>query len=108
MIGDKANDWSYLLSHYFDSDLLVAGIPWDDHQKFYSSDLGPMEKWDLFEPYWPYLKYTAYGQNVRISLQELYGIDDLNRDTVGILQERYQYLIKPGFYRKVLQEVSNI
>ena len=108
MIGDKANDWSFLLSHYFDSDFLVAGIPWDDHQKFYSSDLDPIDKWDLFEPWWPYLKYTAYGQNVRISLQELYGIDDLNRDNVGILQEKYMELIKPGFYRKVLQEISNI
>jgi len=107
-VGDKANDWSYLLSHYFDSDFLVAGIPWENHQKFYSPDLDPVEKWDLLKPWWPYLRYTAYGQNVRISLKELYGIENLNRDTVGILQERYQDLIKPGFYRKVLQEVSNI
>ena len=27
MIGGKANDWTYLMSHYFDSDFLVAGIP---------------------------------------------------------------------------------
>ncbi len=63
MIGDKANDWSYLLSHYFDSDLLVAGIPWDDHQNFYSSDLSPMEKWDLFEPYWPEMSTTKPGRS---------------------------------------------
>jgi hypothetical protein len=96
------------MSHYFDNDFLVAGIPWDDHQKFYSTDLDPVEKWDLFEPFWPYLKYTGYGQNVRITLKELYGIDDLNRETVGELQTKYRELIKPGFYRKVLQEVSNI
>ncbi len=108
MFGDKANDWSLLLSHYFNSDFQVAGIPWKDHEKFYSSGLGPAEKWELLEPWWPYLRYTGYGQNVRISLQELYGIEDLNRETVGVLQERYRELIKPGFYRKVLQEISHV
>lgn len=107
-VGDKANDWSFLMGHYFNSDFLVSGIPWEDHQKFYSVDLDPMEKWDLFEPWWPYLRYTAYGQNVRISVSELYGIDDLNRETVGLLQEKYRELIKPGFYRRVLQEISKI
>ncbi len=27
-IDNKANDWSFLMSHYFNSDFLVAGIPW--------------------------------------------------------------------------------
>ena len=86
----------------------MDGIPWEDHEKFYASGLSPEEKWDLLEPWWPHLRYTAYGQNVRISLRELYGIEELSRESVGMLQERYRELIKPGFYRKVLQEISNI
>jgi len=44
-IWDKANDWTFLLSHYFDSDLVVAGMTQADHDRFFSTALGPLEKW---------------------------------------------------------------
>ncbi len=107
-IWGKSNDWSYLFSHYFDSDMAVAGMNSRDYNNFYSNDLSINEKWKLIEPLWPYLKYTGYGQNVLISLQDLYGIEDLTGDRIGELNEKYHDLISPGYYRKVIQELSNI
>ncbi|MCK5793421.1 MAG: amidohydrolase family protein, partial [Anaerolineales bacterium] len=105
----KANDWSYLFSHYFCNDLRTAGMDEASWTRFFKrSDTGIMEKWDLLEPFWPFLKYTGYGLNVRISLKEVYGIDDLNKETVGLLQQKYKDLIRPGFYQKIIREVAGI
>jgi len=107
-IWDKANDWTFLLSHYFDSDLVVAGMSQADHDRFFSTALGPLEKWKLFEPFWPYVNHTGYGLNVRHTIKEVYGIDDLTEETVGKLEQAYHAAIKPGFYRHLLRDIGNI
>lgn len=107
-ISDNANDWTFLLSHYFDSDLVVAGMSQADHDRFFSTDLSPLEKWKLFEPFWPFVKYTGYGLNVRHTLRDVYGIDDLTGETVKKLQAAYHEVIKPGFYRHLLRDIGNI
>jgi len=107
-IGDKANDWTFLLSHYFNDDFVAAGVSPADYKRFYSTDLDALEKWDIIEPYWPYLKYTGYGQNVRITLKELYGIKDLTRENIPELNRAYKAMIQPGFYRRIIQEISGI
>ena len=104
----KANDWTYLFSHYFIGDFLSSGIEQGALDRFYQSDLSIMEKWDLLEPYWPYLKHTGYGLNVRMTLKEVYDIDELNREVIPTLQQRYKELIQPGFYTKVIREISGI
>ena len=117
MIGDKekepwtyyANDWSYLFSHYFSDDLAASGLDDLSWKKIYlSAETGMMEKWDLIEPYWPYVKYSGYGLSIRIALKELYGIDEVNRETIPALQQGYKELIRPGYYGKVINEVSGI
>jgi predicted TIM-barrel fold metal-dependent hydrolase len=107
-VWEKANDWTFLLSHYFDSDLVVAGMSQADHDRFFSTALDPLEKWKLLEPYWPDVKHTGYGLNVRHTLKDVYGIDDLTGKTVAKLEEAYHATIKPGFYRHLLRDVGNI
>jgi predicted TIM-barrel fold metal-dependent hydrolase len=107
-IWDKANDWTFLLSHYFDSDLVVAGMSQADHDRFFSPALAPLDKWKLFEPYWPHAKHTGYGFNVRQTLKDVYGIDDLTGESVRKLEDAYHAAIKPGFYRHLLRDIGNI
>lgn len=107
-MDDTANDWSFLLSHYFDSDLVVAGMSRADYDRFFSTALGPLEKWKLIEPFWPYAKHTGYGLNVRLALKEIYGIEDLTGESVPRLEEAYHAAIKPGFYRHLLRDIGNI
>lgn len=115
MIGFKAydwtynaNDWTFLFSHYFINDMQSAGMGTEELESLFKSNMGMMKKWGLLEPYWPYLKNTGYGMNVQITLKELYGIDDLNRDVIPLLQQKYKELIKPGFYKKIIREISGI
>ncbi|RJP35516.1 MAG: hypothetical protein C4527_00220 [Candidatus Omnitrophota bacterium] len=104
----KSNDWSFLLCHYIDSDLLTAGMPPQTFQNFLSPDVDPIQKWDLLAPFWPAVKNTGYGQAVDIAMRELYEVDGLSRDSVPSIQERYLRCIKPGFYHDVLQNVAGI
>ena len=103
-----ADDWTVVLSGYLGSDLLSAGMPRDIHGEFYSQGLSPVEKWKLLEPYWPAVKNTGYGQAARISLRQLYGVDDLSASTVEKVQAGYDEMRQPGFYQRILCELGNI
>ncbi len=107
-IGNRTDDWSVLLSGYLGSDLLTAGMPPDAHQQFFSPSLSPAEKWALLEPHWPAVKHTGYGLAARITLRLLYGVDGLSADTVQQVQDSYERLRQPGFYRRILCEQANI
>ncbi len=104
----EANDWSFLLSHYIDSDMITAGMPSKAYEEFFSPQTDPIHKWDLLEPIWPAVRNTGYGQAVEIAMRELYGVDSLSRSTIQTIQDRYRETIKPGFYTTILQEKAKI
>jgi len=104
----RADDWSILLSHYLDSDLLVAGMPRKDLDAFLAPNLDPSAKWKLPAPHWPSVKNTGYGQAVRIAIRELYGAEEISSDSVEKIQEGYEKTRRSGFYRQILQDRANI
>jgi len=104
----QADDWSLLLSHYLNSDLLVAGMPKDAYDAFFSRKTPVADKWRLLEPYWPAVKNTGYGQAVRIAMRQLYNVDDLSAATVSKVQAAYEQTRKPGFYKHILCELGKI
>lgn len=104
----KANDWSFLISHYLDSDMTTCGMPRADHEAFFSPETDPLRKWDLLEPYWPRIQNTGYAQAVEIAVRQLYGVEGLSRQTIGRVQDGYRRGIQPGFYKKVLHDVARI
>ncbi|MCP5524296.1 MAG: amidohydrolase family protein [Verrucomicrobiales bacterium] len=102
------DDWALLFSHYLNSDLLTSGMPTEAMQRFLSADVDPLEKWALLKPWWQAVKNTGYARAVRIAIRELYGVDELTDATVGRVQEGYEKLRRPGFYRRVLNDLANI
>jgi predicted TIM-barrel fold metal-dependent hydrolase len=104
----KANDWSFLLSHYLNSDLISSGMPFDQVDSFFSAELDPQEKWKMIEPYWPHVRLTGYGQAVSIAVEQIYGVSDISAETITKVQEGYEKTIRPGFYRHILQDLGNI
>ena len=102
------DDWAMLLSHYLNSDLIVAGMPRDVHDRFFSAKTDPAAKWNLLEPYWPAVKNTGHGQAVRIAIQQLYEVDDLSGGTARRVQQGYEETRRPGFYRHILCDRANI
>jgi uncharacterized protein len=104
----RCDDWALLFSHYLDSDLLVAGMPKGDLDKFLSPGVAPEAKWQLLAPYWPAVKNTGYGQAVRFAIRELYGIEEISSATVGKVQAGYEKTRRPGFYHRILREYAGI
>ena len=104
----QADDWSLLLSHYLNSDLLVAGMSQEAYNAFFSAKTDPADKWRYLEPYWPAVKNTGYGQAVRIAIQQIYDVDDLSAATVKKVQAAYEQTRRAGFYRHILCELGKI
>ena len=102
------DDWALLFSHYLNSDFLSAGMPRADMDRFLSSKVDPLAKWKLIAPYWPAVKHTGYAQAVRISIRDLYGVDELSEKTVSRVQAGYERTRRAGFYRRILRERARI
>ncbi len=106
--GVRCDDWALLLSHYLDSDLLTAGMPRSELDRFLSAEVEPAAKWAFLAPYWPLVKHTGYAQAVRIAMRELYGVEDLSAATVGRVQAEYEKTRCAGFYERILRDRANI
>lgn len=106
--ASPCDDWSLLFHDYLGADLLSAGMPADAHARFFSRQLDPQRKWQLLEPFWPKVMNTGFGQAVRISIRELYGIETLDGEAIPRLQEAYEGLRQPGFYDEILVDRANI
>jgi len=102
------DDWALLLNHYLNSDLLVAGMPRDAYNRFFSKTVSPTQKWDILKPYWPAVKNTGYGQAVRRTIRDLYQVEALSDRTVKQIQIGYEKTRRPGFYRHILSDLANI
>jgi hypothetical protein len=102
------NDWTYLFLNYVKDDLANAGLPAVDEARFFSPDTPVAEKYRLIAPYWERVRHTGYARAVRLTLQDLYGEDDLTAETAPSIAERFHALIRPGFYREILVDRANI
>ena len=102
------DDWSFLMSHYLNSDLLTSGMPRAEYNKFFSHDIAPMNKWDILAPHWPAVRNTGYGMAVEISMQQLYDVPELGKDTIHQVAAGYEKLRRKGFYQEILCERSGI
>ena len=96
------------LAHYFNRDLLSAGLPRADYDTIMTARLPIREKWALVEPYWEACRYTGYGRALDISVRELYGIARHFRGTIEPLNERFLASLRPGHFRRVLQDLCRI
>ena len=103
-----ADDWSLLFSHYINSDLRTAGMTNQELERFFSPVTDPVDKWRILEPYWPAVKNTGYGQASSIAIRELYEVEELSAATVREVQDGYERIRKPGFYKYILSDVAGI
>ncbi|MBM3495369.1 MAG: hypothetical protein FJX72_13765 [Armatimonadetes bacterium] len=103
-----SDDWSALFMHYIDSDLMVAGMPHSDRDVLLSPDMDTKRKWQALEPWWPLVRHTGYGQAVRLAVEALYGVRELNGTTIKQVADRYRTTVKPGFYKRLLTSIAGI
>lgn len=106
--GARLDDFAVLFNDYSSADLRNAGMPSDDLDRFLRRGVDWQEKWRLVKPYYEAARNTGYLQATRISVQRLYGEDDITDSTVGRINEKVRKMIAPGFTGHIVKEVANI
>jgi hypothetical protein len=96
------------LQHYFNRDLMSAGLSEKQYEKVMDHRVPLLERWDIVEPYWNVARHTGYGRSLDIAVRELYGIPRIDRSTIERLDREFQASLAPGHFRKVLKEKSRI
>jgi len=105
----NADVLSEYLSHYFNRDLVSAGLSKKDHDKAVDPSGDLPERWKLVEPYWDKCRFTGYGRSLDLTVQALYGIERIDGDTIAALNSAFQKTVSSaGHYRKVLKELCQI
>ena len=95
-------------THYFNRDILSAGIERTDYNKALDITLPIYERWKLLEPYWNVCRKTGYGRSLDITAKALYGVDRIDGESIEQLDEAFKKSIKPGWYKYVLKDLCNI
>ena len=98
----QCDDWSFLMSHYLNSDMLTGGMPRAEHDKLFSRNVAAVDKWNILAPYWPAVRNTGYGMAVEITMQQLYDVPELGKDTIGQVASGYEKVRRKGFYKEIL------
>jgi len=102
------DDWAYVFFHYLQDDLDSSGMSKEAKKRFFDPESSTERKYQAVAPWWERVKYTGYGQSVRITLQGLYGEHDLTAETAPRIAEKYREWVHPGFYREILQGKCNL
>ncbi len=127
-----AVDFGYLFGHYNTSDLVSAGmpprlmeavrLPMNAYRRVHvnrmklrrfvaepeRTDMSLQERWQALEPYWEAIRNTAYARYTLIAIRDLFGFDDLNKETYAPLSKAIADSRRPGWYRHVLKEKAKI
>jgi len=97
------------LTHYFSCDLVSAGLSDDGLATVRDSRKDIKDSWRIAEPYWRAAESTGYGRSLSIAARDLYGIDRIDADTIGPLNEAFKAARdRGGHYNFVLKEKSGI
>ncbi len=96
--------------HYVSSDLVSAGMPRESLEAMRNPHNGllPGDRWKLMEPWWPHARTTAYGRAMIEYMRDLFGSEDISRETIAHLCLRIVSSRQPGWYRHVLREKAGI
>ncbi len=101
-------DLSSWFVHYASSDLVSAGLPEEALLKVQDPAVPLDERWRLIEPHWAAVRYTGYGRALLLAARDLFGIEDINRDTYRELSAKLAASNHEGWYDYVLKQRANI
>jgi hypothetical protein len=96
------DDFALLFKHYAADDLLSAGMPTAEAERFFAPEVEPGEKWRIVAPYWERARHTGYLQAVTLTAAQLFGEERWDAGAAERVTEKMRAAARPGFYREVL------
>lgn len=104
----EPNNLSRFFQFYAFDDVATAGIDAAAQKRFFEPDISAHEQWKIIRGVWPVARNTGYLKSLRISIRELYGIDDLADGTIGPLMDAVAARNKPGVLDWILRQKCRI
>lgn len=102
----QCDDWTTILGLYTKFDFVSSGMTQKEIELISSQEILPLDKWRIIQPYWNQIKYTGYGQVFQHTINDLYGISELQEKSILELQEKYVSYRKEGFYKETLKRAN--
>ncbi|MEM3385035.1 MAG: amidohydrolase family protein [Nitrososphaeria archaeon] len=107
-VSSEADPLQILLSQYASSDLISSGLSLEDYVRALNLNVSLKERWRIIEPFWDKAKNTTYFEVINIALKDLYGVNELDENTIEVLSEKMKAVNRIGLYRWVLKEKAKI
>jgi len=107
-VSSRVDPLQILLSQYASSDLMSAGLTVEDYLRALDVKTSLRERWKIVEPYWNKAKNTSYFEVIRLALNDLYGLNELDENTLETLSFKMNSLNRKGFYKWVLKDMAKI
>jgi len=101
-------DFTHLFQGYIMDDMNSAGYTPHVQQMVNNRGLPVKDRWEILEPFWKATRNTGYARAEIITARKLYGINEINSESIEQLSSRINDSIQPGWYRKVLQDKARI
>ena len=129
---EYAVDFGYLFGHYNSRDLVSAGmpprlmeaarLPMHNYRLNFikrlnlrrsipepeREDMSIEERWQAMEPYWEAIRNTAYAKATLIAVKDIFGVDDITRNTYVPLSQAIAESRRAGWYHHVMKEKARI
>ena len=96
-------DFFVLADHYAINDLASAGLPAEDMVKLRDRKTPAAERWRLIAPWWTHIRWTGYGEALRIALRDIYGVAEVNAGNIERVNAVIAAANKPGLYHDILK-----
>ena len=108
--NNRMYDFTLLFHHYSDDDIRSGGMSEKMFNRLLTDSLSVMQKWEIFKPYWKNASNTAYNRAAMLTIRNLYGIEELNDQTVVALSDKIRdaYQSPVEWYIHVMKDKCKI
>jgi len=106
--AQKRNDFMQLFIHYFPQDIIAAGMPEEEWNNVFESQMPTDKKWKIIEPYLSKAQNTAYYWVLDLAIRNYYGIEGLSASTYKRLSDKVREEYRPGIYDRIVCKAGGI
>lgn len=104
----KNPDFFIFFSQYSSTDLISSGLKLKELRKLHDSGIDIKTKWNIFSPYWEFIKNTTYSKVISIIAKDIYEVEVINLEGIGKITEKMNEFNKIDYYEKLIKVTSRI
>lgn len=104
----KKIDFFILFYFYTDTDLVSSGLKRSEVEKLLNPNISLKVKWNIFSPYWEFIKNTTDGKIIKIVLKDIFGVENIDLYNIEKVTKKINEFKEMDYYKYILREKSKI